>query len=301
MLKTFLVIVFVILLSYLVMGQSIIIPPPADAREASIGNADISGSYNISSMYENPASVIFLSGSSIVLNHSETKDNLGMYENLAFPVLQNGTQMLALGFNVFHLGYLRPLSDYPSQHIMEIGYHMTFATAITPTFSIGVSGDIMQGRTNYSMQWASFYSMGIDYSPTEDISYGAVFSGLGSTLQYAIIDSAVSTVAANAPKILEVGATMSYPSSSSLRRKFLFISFANEKVFGEKGLFYKAGIEVIPVKVVSLSLGFVSGPDVSEPRYGIGIHIEGFNLQYAIYPQKASYMLEQISMSYDFM
>lgn len=299
MIKTLFILIFVLLLSLLVMGQTIDKPSLIGARDAALGDADISGAYNISSMYENPASVVFLSGSSIAFNHSQIKNNLGMGENLAFPVLHNGAQLLALGFNVFHLGYLQPVGNYAGQHIMEFGYHMTFASSLTPTFSLGISGDFMQGRTNSSLQWASFYSLGIDYSPTEDISYGAIFSGLGSTILYSIQDTAISANTINAPKILEVGATMSYPSSASLRRKFLFISFANEKIFNEKGLFYKAGLEVIPIKIISLSLGFVSGPNISEPRYGLGIHFDGFNLQYVIYPQKASYMQEQIAFWYD--
>ncbi len=284
-------------LSLLVMGQQIRKPELVGARDAALGGSDISGAYNISSMYLNPAATVFTPSGSIFINHSQTKDNFGMGENFAFSAFKNNSQALTLGFSVFHLGYLNSFNSLPGQHILEMGYDVSFSSLITPTFSAGMAAYFQNGRTNNSQQFASTYSLGLDYAPSADISYGLVFSGLGSNLNYTEQDSIILSQAVNAPKILEIGATMSYPSSASLRRKFLFLSLANEKIFSQKGLYYKGGIEIRPFYFIALRFGYVTGPKINEPSYGLGIHFDMLNMEYTIYPQLSSYMLDQFSLS----
>lgn len=294
------IIIILLLTSFIVLGQNAIVKPSLiGARNSALADADISGSYNISSMYLNPAALIFVSGSSIFFNHSQIKNNLGMSESLAFPILSQGPQVLSMGLDVFHLGYVQPPYGFSGQHVLEYGCNIAFASALSSTFSMGISADLQKGNANGSQALAASYSIGMDYSPTADINYGAVFSGIGTEVQYIPQNTMLNAQADNAPKILEIGATMSYPSSSSLRRKVFFLSLANEKIFGETGLFYKAGIEVRPFDFLSLRYGFITGIGVSEASYGIGFQINSFIVDYVLYPEQASYMLEQISLSYN--
>jgi len=298
--KNIFIIIIFLLTSVVVLGQTAIVKPSLiGARNAALADADISGAYNISSMYLNPAALVFVANPSVFLNHSQIKNNLGMGENIAFPVLSQGPQVLSMGLEVFHLGYVQQPDSFPGQHVFEYGYNIAFASALSSTFSMGVSAGLQHGSTNGSQSWAASYSVGIDYSPSADINYGAVFSGLGSEVKYIKQDSLLNAQSGDAPRVLEIGATMSFPSSSSLRRKFFFLSLANEKIFGETGLFYKAGVEVRPFDFLNLRFGFITGPGVSEARYGIGFQINSFFMEYVLYPQQASNMLEQISLSYN--
>ncbi len=293
-------VIIVLVVSAVVTGQTTLVKPSLiGARNAALADADISGTYNVSNMYLNPASLAFVTNTSIFFNQSQIKNGLGMGENLAFPVLSHGPQVLSMGLEVFHLGYVQKPEGFSGQHVFEYGYNIAFASALSSTFSLGVSAGLQHGNANSSQTWAASYSIGLDYSPSADINYGAVFSGLGTEVQYIQHDTLLSAQAGDAPRVLEIGATMSYPSSSSLRRKVFFLSLANEKIFGETGLFYKAGIEIRPFDFLNLRFGFITGPGVSEARYGLGFQINNFFIEYVVYPQQASDMLEQVSLSYN--
>ena len=70
------------------------------------------------------------------------------------------------------------------------------------------------------------------------------------------------------------------------------------KIFGETGLYYKAGIEIRPFDFLNLRYGFITGLGVSKASYGIGIQISRFSVDYVVYPEQASNMLEELSLSY---
>lgn len=270
------------------------------ARNAGMGDADISSSYDISSMYENPATTVFMRQSSIFLNHAILRDGMGMVEDLAFPILPKGPQMVSFGFQLFHLGYLTNGPGLNGVHMLEYGYDVAFSTLITSTFSLGALASLSNGVTGNSKAWAASYTVGLDYSPSADINYAAIYKGKGSDVQFMPNGSSFGAVSILQPNKLEIGASMSYPSASSLRRELFSLSLANEKIFGVSGLFYKAGIEVIPFRFLSLRFGYIVGPGVNEPRYGIGLRLEKFRLEYVYYSQTYSDLVQQFSLVYDF-
>jgi len=268
------------------------------ARNAGLGDADISSANDVSSMYENPATIVFMKHSSIFFNHTEVRDGMGMFENLAFPILPKGPQMISFGFQLFHLGYLQNFPGIRGVHLLEYGYDLAISSIITPTVSIGALAGLREGVTDNSKTWASSYLIGLDYSPSADINYAIIYKGMGNDVMYQQSGSFLSVSSDQMPNRLEIGATMSYPSSSSLRRKIFSLSMANEKVFGISGLYYKAGIEVFPFEFLSLRFGFIAGPGVSEPRYGIGFSYSNFRFEY-VYYSAVSNFLQQLSVIYD--
>lgn len=291
-------IILFLLAGFVVYGQELEAPYLSGARNAGLGDSDISFAHDVSSMYQNPASLVFLDNYSLMVNHAQIRNGIGMVENVAFPVLPKGSEMLSFGLQLYHLGYLQDPVIYHNNHILEFGYDAAFAASITSTFSAGISAGLNYGKTDNSNSLAGMYSVGIDYSPSADISYAAVFSGLGTEIKYDKTDTLFNTKDILLDKSLEIGASLSYPSSSSLRRKFLVLSLANQKIFGYSGLYYKGGIEISPFDFLYLRFGYVAGPNVSGPRYGIGLHLGDFLIEFVLYTQQSN-MLNQFSILYD--
>ncbi len=270
------------------------------ARNASMANANISESSDASVMYENPAALAYLDNGSILLNHSQANNSSGMRENVTVPVVLRSPVAIALGLDAYHFGYLR--NPAPSdERFFEYGYDLAFAGDITPTLSIGGSASLRHGSSGDGSQaWGSYFALGADYAPTPDISYSLVWGGLGRDVVFFPDAIGTGMTAASTPSstFIEIGATMTYPSSTSLRPPFFIMSLANEKILGTTGLYYMGGIEIRPFEFLELRIGYASGPGVSAARYGLGI-VEGvFGFQYAVYPEMGTTVLmQQFSIS----
>ncbi len=292
------ILIIIFFISECAAAQKIIVPAIRGARNTAMGDALISESGDISTVYLNPASLTFLRENSLFINHGQLNNSLGMTENFAVPLVKLNTFALSVGLESYNLGYIGKNSAFPGQNIFEFGYNITAATnAIAPTFSIGTTIGFRYGKTNYSKTWAASYSLGINYSPSADINYGLALSGFGNDIKYSQVDTVLSAERRNPGKSLVVGASMKYPSASSLRRTVFVLALANEKIFGKSGLLYKAGIELIPWQFLSLRLGYVLGPNVSEPRFGMGINYRALFLEYAFSGGPNPVILQQFSVS----
>lgn len=271
---------------------------PTGARNASLVNANIAEPADISVMYENPAPLVFLEKNTVLLNHSQGMTLHGMQETLALPLLLTSTTAIALSLDAYHDGYVgNALPAY--ERSFEYGYDLALAHEIAPTMSLGAGVVFRRGAVGGNSQsWGAYYSVGADYAPTPDIGYGIVYSTTARALPVSPFDSGSVTVRDLGRKKLEVGGTMSYPSSASLRSPIVRISFANEKIFGTKGLYYKGGVEIRPMEYVALRFGYLAGPRVYSARYGLGITANPLAFQYAICPlHGADIILQQFSVS----
>jgi len=290
--------IVIIIFNSLAFGQEINVTTVSGARNAAMGDALISESNDISTMFLNPASLSFIKETSLFLNHGQLRDKLGMTENFAIPILQITALTLSLGVETYHLGYLGENKAFPEQRIFEYGYNLSAATcAIAQTFSVGGTLGFRHGQTNSSKAWGMFYSVGINYSPSADINYGFALSNVGDDIRYLPEDSVLTASRVSSEKRLVMGASMKYPSSSSLRRTVFVLALANEKIFGRDGLLYKAGFEVRPWQFLNFRLGYVFGPDISEPRVGAGVSFSVFVLEYVFYGGPSPQMLQQFSLS----
>ncbi len=267
------------------------------ARNVSLGDANISESSDVSVMYENPAALGFLENNSVLLNHSQEYGPGEMQENVAVPLVLGNPVALAVGLDAFHAGYLSRQSPI-TPRIFEYGYDIAFAATATPTLSFGGSAVVRHGATGGLQAWGAYFNVGADYAPTPDLSYSVVFGGLGRDVSYYSEDSTVSVSTSTLPKTLEIGATLTYPSSASLRPPVFILSLANEKIFDIKGVYYKGGIEIRPFHFLGLRFGYIAGPGVASARYGIGFIGKFFCLQYAVYSeQKTRTLLQELSLS----
>ncbi len=281
-------------------GQESVPDFSVGARNASLANSNISESSDVSVMYENPAAIAYLENRSIFVNHAQVKGSFSMQENLAVPVIMSSPIVIALGLDAFHSGLLGP--TVPTKpRIFEYGYDVALAYQVTPTLSLGGSSALRHGvSTDGSQAWGSYFAFGADYAPTPNLSYSIVWGGLGRDVTYFPQINGIGMTAASVPTqtFLEVGATMSYPTSASLRPPIFILSLSSEKILDVSGHFYKGGLEIRPFNFLELRIGYMAGPGVASARYGVGV-VEGlFRFQYAIYPAMGTKnMLQQFSLS----
>ncbi len=279
-------------------GQGGSLEFPAGARNASLMNANIAEASDISTMFENPAPLAFIENPSLMLNHSQGSSLSGMQENVAFPLLVHAPVVMALAVDALHLGYVGNSPN--TTRWLEYGYDLAVAGTVTSTVSVGALGSVQREAVGWDSQsWGTYYSIGADYAPTPDISYAIVFHGTGRAPLYSPIGSGAGILMGIPGNRLEIGGTMIFPSSASLRSPIVLLSFANEKVFGVKGLYYKGGIELRPWDFLSLRFGYLAGPLLYSDSYGAGITLNAFSLQYAVCPlHNTNILLQQFSISF---
>jgi len=140
-----------------------------------------------------------------------------MQENVAVPLVLHNPVSIALGLDNYHFGVFRQYVP-STQRVLEYGYDMAIAAEVTPTLSLGGSAALRYGTTGSGSQaWGSYFAVGADYAPTPDISYSLVWNDLGRNISYFLQDSSVVAATTPTSTMIEVGATMTYPSSASLR------------------------------------------------------------------------------------
>lgn len=272
------------------------------AGNEALGNSNVSNAYDVSSMYLNPSTLVFMKSNSILVNHTDIRNYLGMEENISYPILINDSHAFSVGLDIYHFGYfsIDRNDNYGGQQILEVGYNGAYATTITPTLSVGALVSFHNGKTNSSQIWSGSYAVGFNYTPSADASYGLVLRGLGWDIQYVTNqDNSLKAEKITLLKSIEVGSTMSYPTSASLRRKFFVLSLSNEKVFTLKGLIYKAGIEISPYAFLKLRFGYIYGTNngLNEPRFGLAFKYNKISFEYTYFPHKSSVIFDQLSFS----
>ncbi len=265
-----------------------------------MGNAVMGEPHDISSMYENPATIALLQTPSLMLNHVEGIHN-EMQEDLAFPVVYSRNQMLAFGAEYYSIGELTK-SVYPKRY--AVGYDVAFASKLIPTLSMGGAVTFRRAYVPHlSTATGASYTLGLDYAPSRDVSYGLTLSGLGTGVTFATASSIVTPVQVVLRRALAVSAVLKFPTETSLLPAYMTIALASQKIFGLSGVNYMGGVEFYPVHFLALRFGYGTGPSGTQQRYGLGIRIGVLSLDAALYPVKtggSKFLFEQMSAGVDF-
>lgn len=271
--------------------------PGIGARAAALSDAYTAETYDVSSMYWNPAALVFLQKSSVVANHFQEPEHNAMNENVAIPLLTE-SNALALSAAVAHIGYPKRSPPASEFRFIQYGFDIAYATEIVPSLSFGASIGMQYGLSGVSHLKVASSSFGIMYSPSPEISYGLAYNGIGSRIKYTYDGFSTRLNQENVPRNLQIGARMRFPSS--FNQTFLTIMAANEKNFGEHGLRYKGGLELYPVDFLALRTGYQVDPSKAAARYGMGLKINRVQLDYAISPSRAYEQFQQLSVSITF-
>jgi hypothetical protein len=140
--------------------------------------------------------------------------------------------------------------------------------------------------------------VGILYYPSESFSYGAVLHGVGHGITYTPDPAGTMLGLYNLPGSVDLGLTMRYPTI--FRPMSFTMSLSDEKVFGEFGILYRGGLEVIFQKFLVTRIGYLfdSGARVGQVTFGLGLRTKWGNCDYAIAPQDASEQLYRFSLAF---
>jgi len=246
-------------------------------------------------MYSNPAALGFLRYASLVIDHSDEWTNRIMNDRLTMPLFIGDRLAFGLGVTLSHVGYVResPMNLEGVLYAAEIGS----AFIILPGLSVGVRTHFVYGWSEQSTTLALNGAVGIMYVPYPEISYGITYSGMGDGPIF--YNDGNETVLDRVPltRKLQVGASMRFPSPP--RPTVLAMTLANEKTFGLGGISYMGGVEFFPLQFLGLRIGYVLHPNYSAAVYGMGIHIEPLQIDYAIVPSRLTNRMHQVTISHN--
>lgn len=265
------------------------------ARVLAFSEAAVADNYDLNCMYSNPAALAFMRVPTIVANHIVERSSNVMKENAAIPLFMRKGETVAIGLTLNHVGHIEssPLADFK---VMQYGYDVAYARELLPTFSVGGGLGVRYASTESSNLWGVFSTIGIFYTPSEEINYGVSFGGLGSGIRYTYDGTTTTLASENIPRTLRVGATVRYPGL--FRQDIVVVSIENEKIFGEDGLRYKGGFEVFPVQYVGLRMGYFVDSDIQVPTFGLGLRAGRWHLDYAMQPSRLTNRFYQVSVAY---
>ncbi|MEX2396288.1 MAG: hypothetical protein WD491_04640 [Balneolales bacterium] len=263
------------------------------ARSSALANTQ--DAYSLEGIYRNPAAFLFSpSSTSMMANtfYSHTYDIA--VENVIGVINRSENNLITVGATLQHNGLSQIYSgsqDFPL-NFTQYGLSASYAVAVLPSFSIGAGASGSYGTTGDDSNWTLASNFGVYYTPTSSLSYGISYSGLGSGLEH--LGDGLLYVSSDKPTTdkhrtdlllnkmphrLEIGATMRFPTIS--REPDFSLSFANEKIFGESGMVYKAGLEIYPGNHMALRGGYIHSPFADGVRLGFGLFLGKLTVDYA--------------------
>jgi hypothetical protein len=268
------------------------------ARAAALGDAYTADTQDASSIYWNPATLVFLQKPFVVLNHREDQESNAMNEEVAVPLLM-GVNGIALGASVSHLGYVKDSPIGSAFRFLQYGFDVAYARAIIPRLSLGMSIGGSYGKTETSGLWAASASFGLLYSPTPGLSYGIAYQSVGWKIRYSFDSTSTTLHKENEIQSLQMGVTLRFPHSPSKPSLFT-LTAVNEKNFRDHALGYKAGLEIFPIRFIGFRVGYHVDRTRAAARYGAGLRLDWLQLDYAISPSRQDDRFHQISLSVAF-
>lgn len=262
-----------------------------DTRSLSMGSATVSDAYGSVSMGVNPALTgLFNKRISIYSNSNHSWDTNLLRFDATLPTVIVDRHHITARFGMLNGGYdeINYLGSpqLPEPDVKQYHADLAYAFAVTEVFSVGVLQSLSYSFNDDAQYITYFTDLGIAYAPAENISYGLVLRGIGREVMYEIIETGATTLRSNEiGQKLEIGATFRFPIEE--RSPYMSLSFANEKRFGEDGLWYKAGLELLPFRFLALRGGvqFRTVDLDFIPRTGVGFYTDYFRLDYMVAPR----------------
>jgi hypothetical protein len=258
-----------------------------DARTIAMGDATIADPTRLTSVNINPANLAFVRDyNSFHLSTFQNWNNNLSLTNFTLPVYRGKRHFFAAQVAYHQPGWqslnLLGNNPQPEPDVHMYQADLTYAISFENVFSIGVMQSVSFAQNDYAQFWTSFTNIGVLYAPTESLSYGIAFRGLGRSLVYEFIEDGRTTLGSqDLRESLELGATLQYPVDSDYT--YMSFSMANEKRFGQDGIWYKAGMELRAWQLISFRSGilFQLAQNLYAPRFGLGLQTDLVTIDYA--------------------
>jgi hypothetical protein len=266
-----------------------------------LADAIVADAAGVSNMYWNPSSLSFLQERSIVLNYSlertRGRDNI-MNENVAVSLLQEKELAVGIGATYSHVGHLENASPLSGYSFNQGSLDLAIATALSHFFSIGIVSTLRHGWAGPQNVTVVSSAVGMMYFPSPEIIYGLSYQGIGDGIEYLFDSSEFQTnpVRAKLSHGLQVGVTTRF--NALAERPTVILAGVSEKIFGNSGFIYKAGIEAWPTNFLALRIGYWVGTQTVAARYGGGLRLGQWQVDYRISTTELEPRFHQISLSY---
>lgn len=272
-----------------------------DTRTSALGDATVADPTSLTAYNMNPAALSFAQNPNVVqINSHHSWNNNLMQQTISLPAVQLDNHHFAAQVGVTHQGVdaLNYMSGNNMPEPVMDGAHLDIAYAFSyeNVLSLGVVNSVSLIQNSRTDSWSYFATIGLLYAPTQSVSYGIAFRGLGTGPVYEIINAGTENGEGEEPagdretlldyqdlrERLELGATLRFPVDTD--NTYLALSLANEKRFGQDGIWYKAGLELEVIPSVALRSGILFQPedDIYTPRFGIGIDAKFVKIDYSI-------------------
>jgi hypothetical protein len=163
---------------------------------------------------------------------------------VAVPLPRVGDWAFGLGVTLHQVASLDSQSPLKGLRYSQVGFDVAAARVIIPAFSVGADIRARYAKNNYSSLWAFCGSIGIFYAPQPGVTYGFMFQGLVSFINYPYYQTTdiFDLTRSNLPRTYQAGMSMRYPENPA-DPQIVTICFTNQKVIGVGGLEYKMGVE----------------------------------------------------------
>jgi len=260
-----------------------------DARTLSLGSSTLADAYGRNTIGINPAlSGLYNNGRDVQLNSYHNWDTNLMQHDFTLPTViidrHHFTARAGLTMSGYdEINYLGS-AQLSEPDVEQYHVDLAYAFAVTEVFSVGILQSVSYTFNDDTQLFTYFTDLGLVYAPAENISYGLSFRGIGIDANYLINDAGETLLFdQRLGQKLELGSTFRFNTD---RRTFLSISLANEKRFGEEGIWYKGGIELLPLPYFAIRSGALFHIGLSEfiPRLGVGFDTGSFIIDYMAAP-----------------
>jgi hypothetical protein len=224
------------------------------------------------------------------------------FEHLGIAYKTTTVDALAFSLDLLHFG---GTDFYTNTSVRDLGFEMrtglAYGRSLSEAFSMGINLQALITTTGPNSVWAFVGDIGFAYVPGKYIRYGLFVKGLGS--DYNISSSLLQTdvFTGRITKVMGIGIAIDFPFSDYTKK--ILVTAQNEKVIGETGLIYKLGMEYFPFWSGSfrgcVRGGFVVRDSYLEPRFGLGVALSRFSLDYAYgYVKRFSQPTQMITVSF---
>jgi hypothetical protein len=272
------------------------------ARAAALADSYVADQSDVGAMYWNPASLAFIPRMSIVLNYALESvygnDNT-MTENVAVPISLESDWRLGLGFTFSHVGRQGTIgSPISGTNFRQYAFGAGLAKKLSPAFSFGVLVDTRYGKGSSIALGTIASSIGAFYSPFPGLSYGAVFQGVGWGIEYNVVGGSTIPSRIKLDRSFQMGLSLSIPSRPD--KEIVMLTLSNQKILGVDGIVYKGGIEIIAMRFLVLRAGYWVGPETATAKFGGGVRVGRFRIDYAASLSELEPRFHQVSFVYMF-